>query len=117
MILIYKIYIFVNKVFSELRLLLPNIFGGSAFQDQILLEGKLFWLYLILILGNYTKFALIIPTQMDQIKLLPSCSPIVVLLGQDENNQSAVVVLGDEDQDDKDGDVSAVIGKIRLIFF
>ena len=41
----------------------------------------------------------------------------MVLLGQDENNQSAVVVLGDEDQDDKDGDVSAVIGKIRLNFF
>ena len=42
------------------------------------------------------------------------CSPVVVLLGQDQNNQSAVVVLGDE-EDRRDigpgDDISAVIGE------
>ena len=42
-------------------------------------------------------------------------SPIIVLLGQDNNNQSAVVVLGDEDRNEKDEymekDLPAVIGK------
>lgn len=47
------------------------------------------------------------------------CSPVVVLLGQDQNNQSAVVVLGDE-EDRRDigpgDDISAVIGELNTIY-
>ena len=42
-------------------------------------------------------------------------SPVVVLLGQDQFNQSAVVVLGDKTSDNVSpgDDISAVIGEIR----
>ena len=41
-------------------------------------------------------------------------SPVVVLLGQDQFNQSAVVVLGDKTSDNVSpgDDISAVIGEI-----
>ena len=42
------------------------------------------------------------------------CSPVVVLLGQDQFNQSAVVVLGDKTSDNisPGDDISAVIGDL-----
>ena len=42
------------------------------------------------------------------------CSPVVVLLGQDQFNQSAVVVLGDKTSDNisPGDDISAVIGEL-----
>ena len=42
------------------------------------------------------------------------CSPVVVLLGQDQFNQSAVVVLGDKTSDNisPGDDISAVIGEV-----
>ena len=45
-------------------------------------------------------------------------SPVVVLLGQDQFNQSAVVVLGDKTSDNVSpgDDISAVIGEISSKF-